>query len=142
MERKITRSKARIQVAIQVRSKLSNPEDMKSLSIALSVSDKIAGDTIEINVGKGDWNRVTRTIVWTLDQLPQGESFMVSARAKLKEGSESIETSELGLPVIMRCESNYQISSASFQAIEASGYPATVSYSTIQASSRIVHRLN
>lgn len=142
LERKITRSKAKVQIAIQVRSKLSNIDDMKEMSIALAVSDKIASDSIEINVGKGEWDRITRTIIWKLDSLPKGESFMVSARAKLTEENESVDTTELDFPVLLRCQSNDRISSVGFRAIEASGYPATVSSGTFRTSFRIVHRLN
>jgi hypothetical protein len=141
LERKITRANAKVQVAIQVRSKLANPDDMKQMSIVVSISDKIAGDSVEINVGKGEWDRASRTILWKLDQLPKGESFMVSARGKLTEGNESVDTSELSFPVMMRCESGDQISSATFEAVEASGYPATISSVTLQKSFRIVHRL-
>jgi hypothetical protein len=115
---------------------------MKEMSIALAMSDKIAGDSIEINTGVGEWDRLSRTIIWKLDRLPKGESFMVSARAKLTEDHESIDTSELDFPVMLRCQCNDQISSAKFQAIEASGYPATVSSATVQTSFRIVHRLH
>jgi hypothetical protein len=114
---------------------------MKQMSIVVSISDKIAGDSVEINVGKGEWDRVSRTILWKLDLLPKGESFMVSARGKLTEGNESVDTSELSFPVMMRCESGDQISSATFEAVEASGYPATISSVTLQKSFRIVHRL-
>lgn len=124
-----------------MRSKLSNQDDMKDLSILLSVSEKIAGDTVEVNVGKGEWDRASRTILWRLERLPKGESFLVSARAKLTEDHEQVETSALDFPVMMRCGSEDQISSAQFQAVEASGYPATVSSTTVQRSYRIVHRL-
>lgn len=141
MERKITRSKAKVQIAIQVRSKLANRDDMKQLSIVLSVSDKIAGDSVEINAGKGEWDRASRTVLWKLDRLPKGESFMVSARAKLTGESENVDSSELEFPVMMRCESDDLISSVKFDAIEASGYPAMISAATVQKSFRIVHRL-
>ena len=141
LERKVTRSKAKIQVAVQVRSKLSNPDDMVDFSIALAMSDKIAGDTVEINVGDGEWDRVTRTIIWKEECLPRGESFMVSVRAKLTEDNAEIDSSELDFPVLMRCKCNDQISSAEFQAIEATGYPATVSAFVAQKTYRIVHRL-
>ncbi len=114
---------------------------MKEMSILLSISDKIAGDTVEVNLGEGEWDRVSRTILWRLEQLPKGESFLVSARCKLTEDNEHVETSELAFPVMMRCQSDDQISSAQFQAIEASGYPATVSCITVQKSFRILHRL-
>lgn len=141
LERKISRAKAKIQVALQVRSKLSNPDDLLEFSIALSMSDKVDSDSIEINVGNGEWDRMTRTVVWKLDQLPRGESFMVSVRAKLTAASAAMSSPELKFPVMMRCKCKDQISSAEFQAIEASGYPATVSSATIQRTYRIVHRL-
>lgn len=141
LERKVTRAKAKIQVAIQVRSKLSNPDDLSDFSIALAMSDKIAGDTVEINAGEGEWDRVTRTIVWKMECLPKGESFMVSVRAKLTEDNAEIDSSELDFPVMMRCKCKDQISSAEFQAIEATGYPATVSASVAQRTYRIIHRL-
>jgi len=102
LERKVTRSKTKIQVVIQVRSKLTNPDDMKSMSIALSISDKIAGDTVEINTGKGEWDRVSRTILWKIDRLPKGESFLVSARARLTEENAAVETADLAASAKIR----------------------------------------
>lgn len=141
LERKITRSKAKVQVIIQVRSKLSNQDDLKEMSILLSISDKIAGDSVEINTGKGEWDRASRTVLWTLEKLPKGESFLVSVRAMLTEANADVPTSDLEFPVMLRCTSVDQLSSAQFQAVEASGYPATVSSATVQRTFRIVHRL-
>jgi hypothetical protein len=141
LERRITREKTKVQVAIQVRSKLANPDDMKLMSIVLSISDKIDGDSVEINAGEGEWDRTSRTILWKLERLVKGESFMVSARGKLMDDHASVTTSDLAFPVMMRCESDDQISSATFTAVEASGYPATISTATVQKSFRIVHRL-
>lgn len=131
-----------MQVAIQVRSKLANPDDMKDMSIVLSISDMIDGNSVEINAGKGDWDRSSRTILWKLDKLPKGESFMVSARAKLTEENADVDDAKIKFPVMLRCASSDQISSARFTAIEASGYPATISTTTVQKSFRIVHRLS
>ena len=107
----------------------------------LSISDKIEGDSVEINTGKGEWDRASRTALWTLEKLPRGESFLVSVRAKLKEASADVETSELEFPVMLRCTSMDQLSSAQFHAVEASGYPATVSSVTVQRTFRVIHRL-
>jgi hypothetical protein len=140
LERKVTRSKAKVQIAIQVRSKLSNPGDLSEFSVALAMSEKVLGDTVEINAGAGQWDRLTRTITWKLDNLPRGESFMISARAKVAEDASADE--ELKFPVMLRCRSQEdQISTAQFQAIEASGYPATVTSSTVHKTYRILHRL-
>jgi len=114
---------------------------MKQMSIVLSVSDKIDGDTVDINVGDGEWDRASRTILWKVERLAKGESFMVSVRAKLTDENKDVETSDLIFPVMMRCESEDQISSATFQAIEASGYPSTISMASVRKSFRIVHRL-
>lgn len=141
LERKITRSNAKVQIIIQVRSKLSNQDDLKEMSILLSISDKIAGDSVEINTGKGEWDRASRTVLWTLEKLPKGESFLVSVRAKLTEANAIVATPELEFPVMLRCTSVDQLSSAQFHAVEASGYPATVSFATVQRTFRIIHRL-
>eukprot|EP00934_Nitzschia_sp_Nitz4_P009287 Nitzschia sp. Nitz4//scaffold56_size114212//41724//42805//NITZ4_003943-RA/size114212-processed-gene-0.61-mRNA-1//-1//CDS//3329554685//9277//frame0 len=141
LEKKVTRSKEKIQVALQVRSKLTNPADLSEFSIALSMSEKVASDSVEVNVGIGEWDRMTRTIVWKLDRLPKGESFMVSARAKLTQEFKDLDTAELDFPVMMRCRCNDQISKAAFQAVEATGFPATITSSTTERSYRIIHRL-
>ena len=131
--------KSKIQIAIQVRSKLANPDDMREFSIALSVSEYMRDNSVSVASGDGEYDRMKRTITWSLPRLPRGESFMVSARATLAE--EISADTELKFPVMLRCRSDDQISSAKFQAIEASGYPATVSYSTVGHSYRIIHRL-
>ena len=141
LERKVSRAKAKVQVALQVRSKLSNPDDLLEFSIALSMSDKVDSDSIEVNVGTGEWDRMTRTVVWKLDQLPKGESFMVSVRAKLTEENAAMTNPGLKFPVMMRCKCKDQISSAAFQAVEANGYPASVASTTVQKTYRIIHRL-
>lgn len=84
---------------------------------------------------------MTRTVLWRLDRLPKGESLMVSARAKLTKQNAELDDSELHFPIMMRCKCNDQISSAQFQAVEASGYPATMSSATVERTYRIIHRL-
>ena len=124
-----------------MRSKLSNQDDLNEMSILLSISDKIEGDSVEINMGKGEWDRASRTALWTLEKLPKGESFLVSVRARLTEANAEVATSELEFPVMLRCNSMDQLSSAQFHAVEASGYPATVSSATVLRTFRTIHRL-
>jgi hypothetical protein len=130
-----------VQIAIQVRSKLSNAEDLTEFSIALSISENVVGNSVEIASGEGgEYDHMKRTITWKLPHLRKGESFMVSARGKLLDEAKAGDV-ELKFPVMLRCRSQDQISSTRFQAIEASGYPATVSSSTTGNTFRMIHRL-
>jgi hypothetical protein len=141
LERKITKSRQKIHIAIQVRSKLTNPDDLFEFAIALALSDTVDGDSVEVTSGEGEWDRLKRTITWKKDHLQKGESFMVTARAVLTEEAGAMPDDELSFPVMLRCRSDDQISTAQFQAIEAIGYPATVSCSTVAKTYRIIHRL-
>jgi hypothetical protein len=70
---------------------------------------------------------------------------MVSAKCALDDTAESPDVSKsnegLKFPVMLRCCSNDQISKTKFEAVEASGFPASVSSSMVGRSFRIVHRL-
>jgi hypothetical protein len=129
-----------VQIAIQVRSKLSNPDDLTEFSIALSISENVVGNSVEIASGEGEYDRMKRTVTWKIPHLRKGESFMVSVRGKLLDEAKAGDV-ELKFPVMLRCRSEDQISSTRFQAIEASGYPATVSFSTTGNTFRMIHRL-
>ena len=134
-------------MAFQVRSKLSNLDDLKDISIVVSLDEHVIGDSVAITSQqqeqqKGDWDRSKRVIKWKLDSLPKGESFMVTARARVTLDAEAYQAEQLHFPVLMRCSSNDQISTVHLQAIEASGYPATISHSTVSKTFRLVHRLN
>ena len=135
----MSRVKNKVQVAIQVRSKLSNPDDLTEFSIVLSISDKVAADSVLINTGQGEFDKLKRIVTWKLSQLPKGESFMVSVRGRLLDDTDPDE--ELSFPVMLRCRSRDQISSVQFQAVEASGYPASVTSNVFANSYRIIHRL-
>ena len=137
----MSRSKSRVQIGIQVRSKLTNPDDLSEFSIALSMCERVLGDSIEISAGEGEYDRMNRTVIWKLPVLKKGESFMVSARGDLADDTKDSDLDKK-FPVMLRCRSQDQISSAYFQAMEASGYPATVSSSTVGTTFRIIHRLN
>jgi len=112
-----------------VRTKLSNVDDLSNFAVTLSMAEAVLGDTVQINAGDGEWDRLKRTVTWKLPLLSKGESFMLSARGLLQASAAEQETLEF--PVMLRCKSQDQISSAKIQAIEASGYPATVSSSTV-----------
>ena len=116
-----------------------------NFSVAVGVDEHVVPNTVEIMSGEGEYDEMKRSITWSLLHLPKGESFMVSARAKVQdfEGEEVDGTTEQDyqFPVMLRCSSHDQISTAQFQAVEATGYPASVSYSILSESFRMVHRL-
>ena len=130
-------------MAFQVRSKLSNLDDLRDITIVVSLDQHVIGDSVAVtSQHKGDWDRPNRVIKWKLETLPKGESFMVTARARVTFDAEPLQAEQLHFPVLMRCSSNDQISTVHLQAIEASGYPATISHSTVSKTFRLVHRLN
>jgi hypothetical protein len=134
-----------VQVAIQVRSKLSNRSDLSGFSIGLAMPVQALGSSVEVLTGEGTFDELKRSVTWSLGNLPKGASFMVSARFKIDDACEPekpLDLNEMNFPVMLRCSSQDQISSAQFQAVEASGYPASVSYSTQAQSFRMIHRLN
>ena len=140
LERNVTRKKSKVQIGIQVRSKLSNPDDLREFSVAVSISDEVIGSSLEISSGEGEIDRMKRTVTWKIPHLPKGESFLVSVRGHLLDEALDPDV-EMNFPVMLRCRSQDQISSTRFQAIEASGYPATVSFSTVGHTCRMIHRL-
>lgn len=138
MEQKVVRAKSKIQIAIQVRSKLSNLDDLSEFSIALFIPSKVNAKTVTIESGDGAFDEWKRCITWEKENLPRGKSFMVSAKCEL------IETSgdeDLNFPVMLRCQSEDQISSLQLTATAAEGHPASFSSSIVGRSYRIVHRL-
>lgn len=136
LERKITVSGTSCRIAVQVRSKLSNQGNMEKFTIAVAVPECVNGDSIEIVQGEGEYDELKRTILWKLDELQKGESFMVSAQAKLWEA-----TTEIQFPVMLRCSSNVdQISDVAFEVAPAEGYPSSVTFITSQ-SFQLLHRL-
>jgi hypothetical protein len=150
LEQKVVRSKSKIQIAIQVRSKLSNSDDLFKFSIVVFIPERVNGDSVAILTGDGEFDKWKRCITWEVEHLPKGQSFMVSAKCLLLDGTSeggSVEevrrlNESLKFPVMLRCRSKDQISSVRFQAIEANGHPATVSSSNVGKTYRIVHRLN
>jgi len=133
----VTRVRSNVQIALQVRSKLSNPAGIFSLSIALFISEYVDASSVTIESGDGEFDELQRKITWKVPHLPKGDSFMVSATGTVVD-----RTADLKFPAMLRCQSQDQISSANFQAIEARGYPSTVSHSSIEHTYRIIHRLN
>jgi hypothetical protein len=140
LERKVTVHDTSVRVAIQVRSKLTNQGDMKDFTIAVAIPERVDGASIQILRGEGTWDELKRTVKWKLDSLDKGESFMVSAQAKLWNPLGDGEP-EVTFPVMLRCTSAAdQIGSIDFQATEADGHPASVTSSTAH-SFRLLHRL-
>jgi hypothetical protein len=138
LERRVTRKGDKVQVAIQVRSKLSNTYDLTDLSITLALPDPVIEEDVEVNVGDGEFDKIKRVVTWKLSSLQKGDSFMVSARSLVNEDAED---ASLKYPVILRCSSLDQISTGEFKAIEASGYPATLSSEVLSRTFRLIHRL-
>jgi hypothetical protein len=134
-----------MQIAIQVRSKLSNPDDMSKFTIVASIPPRFNSNSIVIVSGVGHYDPMKRCITWENQHLPKGESFLVSAKCELNDTSESPEDAEsnegLDIPVMLRCTSNDQISPIHFEAVEATGYPAVISSTIVGQSFRIVHRV-
>ena len=148
LEQKVVRSKSKIQIALQVRSKLTNPDDLTDFSIAVFVPEQVDGKSIAIATGEGVFDPWKRCIVFEKKELPKGQSFMVSAKCVLDESynkapekTEEDDGDGLKFPVMMRCRSKDQISSVQVRASEATGHPASVSSSVVGRSYRIVHRL-
>lgn len=141
VERKITMYGNTVRVALQVRSKLSNNGDMTDFTIAVAVPERVNGETIQVSRGNGVYDELKRTIKWSVEDLPKGESFMVSAQAQLWSSATKDDQVLLNFPVLLRCSSNYdQISNVELKAEEADGFPSTVSYSQL-FSFRLLHRL-
>jgi hypothetical protein len=138
LEQKITKTRQYVQIAVQVRSKLTNQSDLTDFSLEVSVPDTIIGRSIKVVAGDGKFDELKRAILWTKNHLPKGESFMVSARANVEA---ELNPDELEFPVLLRCSSQDQISTAQFQAIEAHGHPASVSSATNVMTFRMLHRL-
>jgi hypothetical protein len=137
-----------MQIAIQVRSKLSNPDDMSKFTIVVSIPPRVNTDSIVIVSGEGRLDRMKRCITWENQHLPKGESFLLSAKCTLDDTSEALDPTDsessnegLDIPIMLRCTSNDQISPIHFEAVQATGYPAVISSSIVGRSFRIVHRL-
>ena len=144
MEQKIVRSQSKIQIAIQVRSKLSNPDDLSEFSIVVFIPKQVDEKSVSIVTGDGNFDPWKRCIAWEKLNLPKGQSFMVSAKCEMDNTSASTGGNldeALKFPVMLRCRSKDQISSVELQAAEVSGHPASVSSSVVGKSYRIVHRL-
>lgn len=137
LERKVTVSGMSCRIAVQVRSKLSNQENMQDFVIAVAVPECVDGETIEIVRGEGEYDELKRTILWKLNELQKGESFMVSAQAKLWE-----PMAEIQFPIMLRCSSSAErISDVAFKVSSAAGYPSSITFSTTH-SFRLLHRLS
>ena len=138
LERKVTLSGGMCRIAVQVRSKLTNHGNLHNFTIAVAVPECVNGATMEIVRGEGDYDELKRTILWKLEELPRGESFMVSAQAKLWDAN----TTEIQFPVLLRCSSfTDQISDVEFKVTAAAGYPSSITFTTTH-SFRLLHRLS
>mmetsp|Transcript_22584 Transcript_22584/g.33354 ORF Transcript_22584/g.33354 Transcript_22584/m.33354 type:complete len:307 (+) Transcript_22584:58-978(+) len=141
VERKVSAHSNMVRVAVQIRSKLSNLGDLKDITIAVSLPDRVNGETVEVLKGSGIYDDLKRTIKWSKSALVKGESFMVSAEAKLFPTSTNDEGEDLKFPVLLRCiSSEDQISTVDFGAIETAAHPSSVSHSC-SSSFRLLHRL-
>ena len=78
LEQKVVRSKSKIQIAIQVRSKLTNPDDLSKFSIVVFIPWRVNGNSVTILTGDGEFDQWKRCITWEMEHLPKGQSFMVS----------------------------------------------------------------
>lgn len=138
LERKVTTHDTHCRIAVQVRSKLTNNGNMDDFTVAVAIPERVDGDSIQITRGEGVFDDLKRVIKWKLPTLNKGESFMVSAQAKLwqPEGNAPIK-----FPVLLRCSAAAdQISTVEFKALPADGHPASVSFSDSHAF-RLLHRL-
>lgn len=136
LERKITVSDKKCRIAVQVRSKLSNQGNMEDFSIAVAIPECVDGESIEFIRGDGEYDELKRMVTWKLAELEKGESFMVSAQAKLW-----VPTTEIQFPIMLRCTSSVdQISNVEFKVVAADGYPSSVTFNATH-SFRLLHRL-
>ena len=130
-----------VRVALQVRSKLSNNGDLTDITIAVAIPERVNSETIQITRGDGVYDELKRTIKWSLEDLPKGESLMVSVNAELWSAATKEDQVLLRFPVVMRCSSNYdQISNVELKAEEAVGFPSSITCSQ-QFMFRLLHRL-
>lgn len=139
LERKVSVQGTMCRVALQVRSKLSNLGDMEEFTIAIAVPEHIDGSTVEIQRGDGVWDDLKRIVKWRLKSLNKGESFMVSAQAKLWKPQD--DSCEINFPVLLRCTAAAdQISTAEFEIAQDKDNPSSVTISRSNAF-RLLHRL-
>lgn len=139
LERKVTIHEDSCRIAFQVRTKLTNQGDLRDFTLAVAVPEKVDADSIEILRGDGVYDGLKRLIKYKLASLVKGESFMVSAQAKLWKALGDDE--DIHFPVVMRCTSSEdQISGADFSVVEAPGQPSSLTIHKAQ-SFRLLHRL-
>jgi hypothetical protein len=140
VERKVTVNETLIRVAIQVRSKLTNFGDLEAFTIALAVPEKVDGASVEVVRGEGTWDGLKRMVKWKISKLERGESLMVAIQGQLwTTPTEGVD--DIHFPVLVRCTSTVdQISDLNITAIEADGFPSSVSYTKTNAF-RLLHRL-
>ncbi|KAL7557161.1 hypothetical protein ACA910_002440 [Epithemia clementina (nom. ined.)] len=138
LERKVTIHETSCRIALQVRSKLTNRGDLKDFTLVVAIPEVVDGDSIEIIRGQGSYDALKRLIKFKLASLNKGESFMVSAQAKLWK---AVRGTEVRFPVLLRCSSaEDQISTVDFRVQEADGSPCSISV-TKGYSFRLLHRL-
>lgn len=140
LERKVTIHEDSCRIAFQVRTKLTNRGDLRDFTLAVAVPEKVDADSIEILRGDGVYDGLKRLIKYKLASLAKGESFMVSAQAKLWKALGDDE--DVHFPVVMRCTSaEDQISQVEVSAAEAPGQPSSLTVHKAH-SFRLLHRLS
>jgi hypothetical protein len=140
LERKVTIHEESCRIAFQVRSKLTNHGDLRDFTLAVAIPEKVDADSIEMLRGDGVYDSLQRLIRFKLASLEKGESFMVSAQAKLWKALGDDE--DIHFPAVMRCSSSEdQISSVDFTAMEAPGQPSSLTVHKAH-SFRLMHRLS
>jgi hypothetical protein len=140
LERKITIHEDSCRIAFQVRTKLTNQGDLNDFTLAVAIPEKVDAESIEILRGDGAYDGLKRLIKYKLSSLARGESFMVSAQAKLWKSLE--EDEEIHFPVVLRCTSSEdRISAVDFAVTEAPEQPSSLTVHKAH-SFRLLHRLS
>lgn len=140
LERKVTIHEDSCRIAFQVRTKLTNQGDLRDFTLAVAIPEKVDADSIQILRGDGVYDSLKRLIKYKLAYLVKGESFMVSAQAKLWKALGDDEA--IHFPVVMRCTSREdQITAMDFSVVEAAEQPSSLTVHKAQ-SFRLLHRLS
>mmetsp|Transcript_9184 Transcript_9184/g.24807 ORF Transcript_9184/g.24807 Transcript_9184/m.24807 type:complete len:119 (-) Transcript_9184:301-657(-) len=117
---------------------MDNSSDLTHIRITASIAPSVLGSSITMVSGNGEFDKMKRTISWKLDRLPKGESFMVSAKARVQE---DVPTTPKEFPVMLRCSAQDQISTVSLQAAKLPNHPASIASQLQSRSFLLVHHL-
>ena len=169
LERKVTFQKTTVRIAVQVRSRLTNAGDLEDLTMVVAIPEHVDGRTVRIVRGDGTWDDLKRIVKWRLKALRRGESYMVSATARLwrepkgaaaaaaaeesttsagpvaaanpNANSDADPYAHIRFPVLLRCTaSSDQVSTVELRAVAADGHPASLTVART-SSFRMLHRL-